>query len=118
VRRNRDDAGLRTDESIQIIRIAGDEIAGRMAAQERRFEHAQAGGHRPRAAVRVECDLTPARVFPVEDALEPHGQRGHAHLDEESGVVDRFGKRRRQHDAPPAARGGRADRIRHARSCC
>jgi hypothetical protein len=44
------------------------------------------------------------RVLLVQDAFEPHRQRGHAHLDEIAGVVDDFRERRGQYDPRASAR--------------
>src|SRR5262249_39658099 len=42
------------------------------------------------------------RILVVEDALEPDGQRSHAHLDEVASVVDDFSERRGQNYRPAA----------------
>ena len=103
VRGDRDDARVRADELVEVVRVAADDVVGADSARSSDgFEHADAGRHVARRAVVVVFDVAPLRILPVENALEPHRQRGHAHLNEVPGVVDDLGERRRQHDELPA----------------
>src|SRR5262245_5237837 len=97
-----DDARARTDELVQIRGIATDDVLRRKPPEQRGFDDPQAGGHVTRRPVVVVLDITPFRILVVEDALEPDGQRSHAHLDEVARVVDDFSERRGQNYWPAA----------------
>src|SRR5262249_28434164 len=83
------------------VRIARRDVVFGEGAQERLLEDADACGHVPRGAVGVVLDLTPLGILAVENALEPHGQRGHAHLDEVAGVIDCLREGRGEYNQPP-----------------
>jgi len=98
VRRHRDDARVGADELVEILRVAAHEVRRRKPPEQRLLEHAHAGRHISRAAIVVVLDIAPLRVLLVEDAFEPHRQRGHAHLNEIARVVDDFRQRRGEDD--------------------
>ena len=74
VRRDRHDACGRSDEQVEVVRIARDDIGGRVMTEEGGFEHADTGGHIARRAVIGVFEIPPFRVLTVEDAFQPDGQ--------------------------------------------
>ena len=90
VRRNGDDARIRADELVEIVRVATDDVVGLEAAQQRGLEHAHTGGHVFGRTIGVVFDVAPLRILAIQNAFEPHRQRSHAHLNEVPGVIDRL----------------------------
>src|SRR5262249_21101190 len=98
VSRNGHDSRLGSDEFVQIVWITASDVFRLEFSQQRGFDQAHASRHVARRSVRVVFDLAPARVFFVHHTLHSYWHRSYSHLDEITGVINRFGERRGQHN--------------------
>jgi hypothetical protein len=98
VRRDGHDARFGAYEFVQVVGVAADDVIRPEFSQQRGLDQARARRHVARRAVRVVFDLAPVRIFFGHPALHPDRHRGHSHLDEITGMVNRLGEWGRQHD--------------------